>query len=129
MIRYQLPARLGLLVLTGLGCAEASAPLPAPLEVLLVLNQGDASLSVIPVESPLTPDTIPIGAVTPPPPGMAARGSWALVPLGAGDAVVVVDLGTRTVARTIGLAAGSGATGATGSTGTTGATVSGSACR
>lgn len=113
MIRYQLPARLGLLVLMGLGCAEASAPLPAPLEVLLVLNQGDASLSVIPVESPLTPDTIPIGAVTPPPPGMAALGAWVLVPLGAGDAVVVVDLRTRTVARTIALAPGSGATGAT----------------
>lgn len=107
------PFRLGLLALTGFGCAEASAPLPAPLEVLLVLNQGDASLTVIPVESPLAPDTIPLGTLALPPSGMAALGAWALVPLGAGDAVAVVDLRARTVARTIALAPGSGATGAT----------------
>lgn len=112
MIRFPSAARLGGLLLLGLGCAEASAPLPAPLEVVLVLNQGDASLSLIPVESPAAVDTIPLGALTLPPPGIAALGAWALVPLGSGDAVAVVDLQSRTVARTIGLPAGSGATGA-----------------
>jgi hypothetical protein len=96
----------------GLGCAEASAPLPPPLEIVLVLNQGDASLSLVPVESPSAVDTIPLGALTMPPAGLAAVGGWALVPLGASDAVAVVDLQARAVVRTVGLAAGSGATGA-----------------
>ncbi len=112
MMHCRSAARLGLLLLLGLGCAEASAPLPPPLELVLVLNQGDASLSIIPVQSPAAVDTVSLGVLTLPPPGMAALGRWALVPLGATDAVAVVDLQARTVARTIGLPVGSGATGA-----------------
>jgi len=112
MTHHRFSGRLGLLLLTGLGCAEASAPLPAPREVVLVLNQGDATLTVIPVESPLSPDTIILGAPGLPPSGMAALGAFAVVPLGTGDALAVVDLRARTLVRTIPLAPGSGATGA-----------------
>lgn len=112
MLHHRNAIRHGALLIIGLGCAEASAPLPPPLELVLVLNQGDASLSVIPVESPASVDTISLGALTQPPPGLAALGAWAVVPLGAADAVAVVDLQARTLARTVDLPAGSGATGA-----------------
>jgi len=113
MIRHRAAPRLGVLFLIGLGCAEASAPLPEPVEVVLILNQGDASLNVIPVESPTAVDTISLLALAQPPAGMAALGPWAIVPLGSADAVAVVDLRARAVTRTIDLTPGSGATGAT----------------
>lgn len=108
------PAR-SILILSALalllGCAEATAPLPPPLEALLVLDRDDAAITLIGVEAPLAPDTIPLpGALAPS--GVAALGGWALVTLGTGDGVMVVDLVQRAVARTVGLPAGSGSTGA-----------------
>ena len=41
-------ALLALLV----ACAETNAPLPEPVEVLLVVNRNTATLSVIPVDQP-----------------------------------------------------------------------------
>jgi hypothetical protein len=101
----------GLAVTLGLGCARATAPLPPAVEVLLVVNRDDATLQVIPVESPTTSTTLPLGAITPGPAGVSALNGTALVPLGPNDAVAVVDLRTGTVSRTIPLASGSGATG------------------
>lgn len=100
-----------LLAAVGLGCAEASAPLPPPEEVLLVVSRGPASLRLIPVDAPTSFTSIPLGGTSPTPLGVSAQGGWALVPMGQDDAVAVVDLRARVVTRTIALAPGSGATG------------------
>lgn len=99
-----------LLVVAGLACAEASAPLPPPEEVLLVVNQAPAALTLIPVAAPTAGVAIALGAGADPT-GVSARDGWAVVPTGAGDAVAVIDLVSRIVVRTVHLAPGSGATG------------------
>lgn len=99
-----------LLLLTA-ACADTTAPLPPAEEVLLVVNSTEASLSVVPVESPDAGITIPLGGTTPTPVGVAAREEIALVPMGLDNSVAVVDLKAGTVIRTIQLPAGSGATG------------------
>ncbi len=109
-LRRTLP--IGLLVLgTLLACARAQEPLPPAEEALLVVDSTGAALEVVPVQSPTTSTVIPLGAVNATPNGVSAQNGWALVPLGAADAVAVIDLQTRTLVRTIQLAANSGATG------------------
>jgi hypothetical protein len=110
---YTRPVRYSwILFATALGCAETSAPLPPADEVLLVVNSTEASLSVIPVNSPTTGTNIPLGGTTPTPVTVAARDGIALVPMGLDNSVVLVDLRARQPVRTIRLPAGSGATGA-----------------
>jgi hypothetical protein len=101
-------AALGVLLA---GCAETNAPLPEPVEVLLVVNRISATLSVIPVDQPAAAVKIALGAPAGTPTGVSVRDSIALVPLGSSDAVVVVDLRVRAVIRTITLPPGSGAIG------------------
>lgn len=102
---------LPLLALAAVACADTTAPLPPAEEVLLVVNSTEASLSVVPVESPNTGITIPLGGTTPTPVVVAARNGIALVPMGLDNSVAVVDLKAGTVLRTIQLTPGSGATG------------------
>ena len=109
MTRTALLALASTLVL--LGCAETSAPLPPPDEVLLVVNSTEASLSVVPVDNPGAAVKIPLGGTTPTPVGVSAREGVAIVPMGLDNAVAVVDLRQARVLRTIPLAANSGATG------------------
>ncbi len=101
-------AVLGLLA----ACAETSAPLPPADEVLLVVNSTEASLSVIPVKSPGSGVTVPLGGTTPSPVNVAARDGIAIVPMGLDNNVAVVDLRQAQVINSIQLPAGSGATGA-----------------
>ena len=51
------------LMLLGLvaACADTTDPLPPAAEVLLVVNSTEASLSIIPVESPSAGVTVPLG--------------------------------------------------------------------
>lgn len=103
----------GSLVLgTLLACARAQEPLPPAEEALLVVDSTAPALEVIPVQSPASAVVVPLGAINATPGSLSALNGWALVPLGAADAVAVVDLQTRTLVRTIPLAPGSGATGA-----------------
>ena len=95
----------------ALGCADTNAPLPDPTEVLLVVNSTANTLSIVPVENTGQVVSVPLGGTTPTPVGVSARKGVALVPLGLDNAVAVVDLRSATVARTIPLAANSGATG------------------
>jgi hypothetical protein len=95
----------------GAACADPQAPLPAPSEVVLVVNSIESSLSVIPIHATSTTHKIPLGGTTPTPVGVSALGRYALVPMGLDHAVTVVDLSTGTIARVIPLAAGSFATG------------------
>jgi hypothetical protein len=94
-------------------CAETSAPLPPPEEVVLVLNSTAATLSLVPVAAPTTVTTIPLGASDAQPASVATRGPTAVIPLRATDAIAVVDLRSRQLVNTIPLAPGSGVAGAT----------------
>jgi hypothetical protein len=93
------------------GCAETNAPLPDPIEVLLAVNRDGNSVSIVPVDDPESADEVPLGGTGSQPASVAARDGIALVPLGPGDGVAVVDLRDRQVMRVIPLP-GSGATGA-----------------
>jgi len=110
------PVRARCVLLVGLtvlqmACADPEAPLPAPSEVVLVVNSIDASLSVLPVNATGSTYTIPLGGTTPTPVGVSALGAYAVVPMGLDHAATVVNLSSGSVSRVVPLAAGSGATG------------------
>jgi hypothetical protein len=90
-----------------LACAATTAPLPDPQEILVVVNSGEPSLSLV----PLRPDGIPVRLAIPVPGAtpsrLATRGGLGLVPLGAADGVAVSDLGRRLLNRVVMLAPGS----------------------
>jgi hypothetical protein len=96
----------------GLACADATAPLPPPVELLLVVHRTDATLRLLPVDGSGPGISIPLGGTSPSPTTVAAFNGIALVPLGADPAMAVVDLKTQVVVRTIQLPTNSGATGA-----------------
>jgi hypothetical protein len=106
------PALLALATGLLVGCADTNAPPPEPLELLLVVNRQGNSLTIVPVDGAESPMNVPLGGAGSTPSTVAARERIAVVPLGQGDAVAVVDLIARTVVRRIALADGSGATGA-----------------
>ena len=95
-----------------LGCAEASAPLPAAEEVLLLVHRTSSSLSLIRVNTPTLITPVVLGAGTATPTTVSALGGYAVVPLGDEPSVAVVNLRTATVERTVALPTNSGATGA-----------------
>ena len=100
-----------LALVAALGCADTNAPLPDPVEVLLVVNSTGNTLSIVPVDAPNSATQVPLGGTTPTPVGVSAREGVALVPLGLDNAVAVVDLRAATLMRTIPLPDNSGATG------------------
>jgi hypothetical protein len=100
-----------LAAILGAACADPQAPLPAPSEVVLVVNSIESSLSVIPIHATSSAYKIPLGGTTPTPVGVSALGAYAIVPMGLDHAVTVVDLSTASIARVIPLADGSFATG------------------
>lgn len=97
MRRISLPLLLALLG----GCAETTAPLPPPLEYLLVANRDDPSISFVPLrpEGLATRLLVPLPAATPV--RIATRGTIALVPLGPAGGVAVLDLTARRLDRII----------------------------
>lgn len=107
-------ARLALVasIAGALACAETSAPLPPPEEVVVVLNTIAATLSLVPVAAPTQVSTIPLGGFDVQPFSVATRGAIALVPLRGPDAIAVVDLRAGQLVNRIGLAKGSGVAGA-----------------
>lgn len=108
-MRKSLTVGTTLALLTG--CAETNAPLPDPVEVLLAVNREANSLSIVPVDDPESASEVSLGGTGSRPASVAAHGGIAIVPLGPGDGVAVVDLRDRQVMRVIPLP-GSGATGA-----------------
>lgn len=88
------------------GCAETTAPLPPPLEYLLVVNRDDPSLSMVPLRPDGTSSRLFIPVPNASPMRVAARGTIALVPLGPADAVAVFDLVERRLERVIALESG-----------------------
>ncbi|HVD33747.1 MAG TPA: hypothetical protein VNC19_09235, partial [Gemmatimonadales bacterium] len=112
MIRIRITAGLALAIAGSTSCAETSAPLPAPEEVVVVLNTNAATLSLIPVAAPTQVSTVPLGASDVRPASVATHGATAVVPLQGRDAIAVVDLRARQLVNTISLAPGSGVAGA-----------------
>jgi hypothetical protein len=94
------------------GCADTNAPLPEPLELLLVVNRQAASLTIVDVDQPDSPTEVELGPAGATPTTVAAREGIAVVPLGAADAVAVVGLLGRVLIHRIPLPEGSGASGA-----------------
>lgn len=113
MLRFRFRAPL-LVAAFGLGlaCADATAPLPPPIELLLVVHRTDATIRLIPVDASGPGVSVPLGGTNPSPTTVAALNGLALVPLGDDPAVAVVDLKAQVVVRTIQLPTNSGATGA-----------------
>ena len=89
------------------GCASTTAPTPPPAETLIVVNGGDNTLSLIPIDSSRVTRLIPFGPLTAPAQSVAARGNRALIAGGQSDVLIVVDLRFGDVIRTIGLPSGS----------------------
>ncbi|HET9466352.1 MAG TPA: hypothetical protein VFO71_12520 [Gemmatimonadales bacterium] len=108
VIRLTLP----LTIAASISCAETSAPLPPPEEVVVVLNTTSATLSLVPVDAPTQVSTVPLGASDVQPVSVATRGATAVVALRGRDAIAVVDLREGTLVNTIDLAPGSGVAGA-----------------
>jgi hypothetical protein len=101
------------LALAGLtSCAETSAPLPPPEEMVVVLNTNAGSLSLIPVAAPTQVSTVPLGASDVQPTMVTTRGAVAVVPLQGENALAVVDLRAGQLVNTIPVAPGSGVAGA-----------------
>lgn len=103
MVRWSfllVPALLG-------ACASTTAPVPPPEERLVVVNAGDNSLSLIPVDSTRPVRRIPLGPIDAAPSAIAARGETAVVAAAGADEVVVVDLVSDNIRRVIRLAPGS----------------------
>lgn len=99
--------RLGpacLLLLSALGaCAPTTGPTALPVEVLVVLDREEQSLRLIAVDSVDAVRTIDLsGSIgSAKPTVMAVRGTTAVIGLGSSGIVVVVDLATRQVVRTV----------------------------
>lgn len=109
------PGRQGtLIVLTGwmvAGCAATTPSPPPARETLIVLNAGDATLTVLPLLESEPGRPIALGNVGGTPSVVAARGRHGLVSTGTGNTVAVVDLSVGYV-EVYRLATGAGAGGA-----------------
>lgn len=105
-------ARALALAVVCAACAETTEPLPPPQEVLLVLDGAAAELEVIPVRSPATRRTLPLGVSGAGPTAVAADGAVAVVSLRAANAIAVVDLRGEEPVRFFELPTNSGAGGA-----------------
>ncbi len=92
-------------------CADTIAPLADPVEVLLVVNRTSNTLSIVPVETPDAAVQVSLGGVGSDATTLAARDGIAIVPLGPGDGISVVDLRLGVVQTRVPLP-GSGTTGA-----------------
>jgi hypothetical protein len=92
------------------GCSDNTVSPATSESLVVVLNQGGMSLTLVPLGNSNI-RTIQLtggGAAT----TMAVRGERAVVPMGSANAAQVVNLRTRAIEHTVALPAGSGATGA-----------------
>lgn len=94
------------------GCAATTPSDPQAEETLLVLNSGDATLTVLSISEPGTGRVITMGNIGGTPLALAARGSSGLVTSGAGSTVAVINLSDEGSVLVYALPAGAGAAGA-----------------
>jgi len=85
--------------LVGLGaCAATTAPLPPPVELLLVVNSGEQSLSILPLPDLPTQIKVDLGALTTALASVSANRQFAVIATG-GPALVLVDGALRRLTR------------------------------
>jgi hypothetical protein len=101
-----------LVAVAAAGCAATTPSTPLSEENLVVLNAGDATLSVFSLSDLETPRLISLGDIGGTPIALAARHARGLVTSGAGSSVAVVDLSSAGSVLVYRLAAGAGAGGA-----------------
>lgn len=97
-------------LLAGLGvvgCAATTAPSPPPEEQLVVLNAGDNSLTLVPVDTTKPARVIAFGPLEGTPQDIAARADLAVLAGGTADQVVIVTLAGGEVIRRVALPRGS----------------------
>lgn len=107
--------RVGAVVLTmvvGSGCAATTPSDPLAEETLVVLNAGDASLTLLSLSAPDPSRTISLGNIGGRPVALAARGDKGLVSTGNGSTVALVGLSTEGSVLVYRLPTGAGAAGA-----------------
>ncbi len=88
-------------LLLAAACAETTAPLPAPEELLLVVNTRDATLSLVPISVAGAQVRIALGGTVPEAARPAAGRRLAVVSAGGGDSLAVVDMRQRRLERMI----------------------------
>ncbi len=96
----------------GSGCATTTPSPPPAEETLVVLNAGDATLTLLPLFTPDPPKTIVLQSIGGDPVEFAAQSSKALVTTGTGNTAALIDLLTAHVVLVFQLAVGAGAGGA-----------------
>ena len=100
------------LLLLAAACAETTAPLPAPQELLLVANPGFETLTYVPLSTGSPGFGIQLGHTIPDDARPAAGRRYAVLAVANGDTVAVIDLVLRRLALSVPLEPGSGALGA-----------------
>ena len=95
------------LAATLIGCAATTAPAPPPEERLLVVNSGEGTLSLIPVDPANPTRKVQLGPRGAGATDVSARGQIAVAVVPDSDLVVVVDLVADNIRRTITLPTGS----------------------
>lgn len=100
-----------LALLGAAACAETTAPLPPPVEYLVVAAPGSGGLSITSLGEGRVPFLLLIGAGMPADARPITARELALVAYAGGDSVAVVDLTHRTVTLRLGVGGGAGALG------------------
>jgi len=99
------------LLLLALGCAETTAPLPPPEELLLVGNAGTATLSYVSLRENGPRFLIQLGYDVRVDARPFAGRKYAVISVARGDSLAVIDLLHRVVARVVSVGDGAGALG------------------
>ncbi len=99
------------LLLLALGCAETTAPLPPPEELLLVGNAGTQTLSYVSLRTNGPRFVIQLGYSVREDARPFAGRKYAAISVSRGDSLVIIDLLRRVVARVVSVGAGAGALG------------------
>ena len=101
-----------LMTVTVSACAATTPSTPLAEENLVVLNAGDATLSIFTLSQPDASRLIQLGNIGGTPVSLAARNTHGLVTSGAGSSVALVDLSPARSVVVYRLATGAGAFGA-----------------
>jgi hypothetical protein len=101
-----------LLVVLSAGCAATTPSAPLAQETLVVLNSGDATLTVLSISDPGPGRVITMGSIGGTPVALAARGTSGLVTSGPGSTVAVINLSDEGSVLVYGLPPEAGAAGA-----------------
>jgi DNA-binding beta-propeller fold protein YncE len=108
--RRLLPPVLAL-ALALAACAETTAPLPPPVELLLVVNTGTPSLSIVTLSEEEPVVSLSLGSRVPPDARPVTGRRYAVVATGGGDSLTVIDVVRRAVTREVSAGPAAGARG------------------